>query len=56
MSGGPQSGGVIPELRLQLEAIYSSNSWRMTEPLRWLSKFAQRALKRVSDKDESSRS
>lgn len=46
----------IAELRLQLEAIYSSSSWRMTEPLRRLSKFAQRALKRVGDKGERSRS
>jgi len=47
--------GDIGELRLQLKAIYSSSSWRMTEPLRRLSKFAHRALKRVSDKGERSR-
>jgi sulfotransferase famil protein len=47
--------GTIAELRLQLEAIYSSNSWRMTEPLRRLSRFAHRAVKRISDKGERSR-
>ena len=41
--------GDIAELRLQLKAIYSSSSWRMTEPLRMLSKFVHRALKRASD-------
>lgn len=42
-----QLAASIEELRIELKAVYSSNSWRVTEPLRRLSEFAHKATKRT---------